>query len=289
MITPGVPAHVLAPIQADDDEAQSPETVLKQPLVKRGYDVDGEFIRFFVKVENVSALAIHGVKVWLDYPDDKLDLEKPGKATQNIGALSPGEKKSVKYYLKPLACIETSIAGRVHYKDAQGKEQEIKITPKVIVNVCPLLKGVRISKKRFQKLWFSDDLVGTKKTKSYTVNLQTAIDVIKTSLANMTMVNEESTHGFWHASFAAKQKKANKHVLADIQVVGTDGEGRDKEDELDKGVDKDKRKYNDQEKVRGKSSVTIDVRTEDPDARAGFIRDILESIDLQIRNMESIR
>jgi len=226
--------------------------------VKRAYDVEGEYLRFYVKVENHTDLVITGVKVWLDYPEDKIDLEKPKNATQRIGTLNAGEKKSVKYYLKPKACIETSIEGKVFYRDVHGKRKELDIKAKDIVNVCPRLKEVDMNWEEYQGLWYSADLASTKDTKSYAVSLHTAMQVIKTSLSNMTLIDEVGTESFWHAMFAAQEKKSDKHVIADIQIAGSGTE----------------------------SSVTIEVKTENPYARAGFIMNVVESITLQMRKME---
>ena len=249
------PAPTKMPVAIAPEE---PEAAPTGVVVKRGYDVEGEYLRFFVKVENHTDIAINDVKVWLDYPDDKVDLEKPKNATQRIGNLYPGDKKSVKYYLKPRACIETSIEGKVFYKDVHGEKVELDVKKKEVVNVCPLLKQVSITWEEFQSLWYSSGLADTKETKSYSVGLRTSMDVVKTSLSNMTLVGEEGTESFWHAAFAAKQKNSDKHVLADIQIAGSISE----------------------------SSVTIEVKTEDPNARAGFIINVVESITLQIRKME---
>lgn len=244
---------VSAPITPVKDEA-APTGV----VVKRGYDVEGEFLRFFVKVENHLPEMVADVKVLLEYPEDKVDLERPKNAIQRIGTLDPGEKKSVKYHLRPRACIETSIEGKVFYKDVHGEKVELDVRRKDVLNVCPLLKEVSITREEFQALWYSSGLADTKETKSYAVGLRASMDVVKTSLSNMTLVGEEGTESFWHAAFAATQKNSGKHVLADIQVAGSGSE----------------------------SSVTIEVKSEDPDARAGFIMNVVESISLQIRKME---
>jgi len=110
----------------------------------------------------------------------------------------------------------------------------------------------------FGNIWYSANLPGSSLSTSYRIGVEAAAESVKTSLANMKLVGEESSENLWHGLFAAKQRDTGKHVLANIQIAGS-------------GSD---------------SSVTVEVRTENPDIHSGFLREIHESIGSQMRKVQ---
>lgn len=118
----------------------------------------------------------------------------------------------------------------------------------------------RVTLEQYQALWHSIELASHDTISSFSLGLVDATEVIKVSLANMTMVKEDGTDKQWHGMFGNRIEKGEKHVLADIQVVGDDSE----------------------------SSATIVVKSDDPDVTDGFLKSIIRSIEHQLEKVQDL-
>jgi len=122
------------------------ETV-EEPQIVREYDFAGGNVRFKVAVRNLTSLVINDVEVRLNIPKEfrlvnilPSNLERDlNKGTILIGNISPGESFGVEYYLEPIACGRSKIAGIVSYKSATGELKATVIRPKEVQIKCPLV------------------------------------------------------------------------------------------------------------------------------------------------------
>ncbi|MFQ6120308.1 MAG: HEAT repeat domain-containing protein [Methanosarcinales archaeon] len=130
----------------------------KNIIIKRGYSLKGEDIKFGIKVINNTDYMASDVEVILDYPK-KLVLKEPNSKIQTLGNIPPNSSITAIYLLKPLTCLQGEIGALVVYKDATGKKHTINMKPKEVHNICPFLQEKHISEGEYSRLVDSSEQV----------------------------------------------------------------------------------------------------------------------------------
>jgi hypothetical protein len=103
------------------------------------------YLRLKLAAVNFTEERIEDADVTIDLNESVLRLARidpPGFPRQGptvrVGALNPGERVGVTYYLDPLACNQTNIEGRVTYLDGSGDTKTVQMKTRQAEIVCPI-------------------------------------------------------------------------------------------------------------------------------------------------------
>jgi len=112
--------------------------------VKSGLEFYRGFVRLKVGVINETETVITDANLLLTYNKEALMLDKiepelrmDGSIVM-LGAVQPGEKKTVAYYLDPLICQESTVDCTLTYKDYKGNLEHVDMKRRPMDIVCPL-------------------------------------------------------------------------------------------------------------------------------------------------------
>jgi archaellin len=129
--------------------------------IKRGYEIlpDNNII-FGIRITNNSGRDISDVQVILDYNESIFELH--GDRIQKPGDIRPTIARTVKFTLKPKACVHReNIEASIIYRDPSGEKHMAAMQAKDVHCICPFLHPKTITKKDFLQLsgtWNTVDL-----------------------------------------------------------------------------------------------------------------------------------
>lgn len=129
--------------------------------IKRGYEIlpDNNII-FGIRITNNSGRDISDVQVILDYNESIFELH--GDRIQKPGDIRPTIARTVKFTLKPKACVHReNIEASIIYRDPSGEKHMAAMQAKDVHCICPFLHPKTIAKKDFLQLsgtWNTVDL-----------------------------------------------------------------------------------------------------------------------------------
>ncbi len=197
-------------------------------IVSSGYDAVGEDLKLAVKIHNKGKFAIMNVTVNIDIPDG-FEFDRGTLPSQKVGNISPDAFQSAIFWLKPLRCIDDEYSGAVLYRDAQNNSHVIKIPPKRIVNVCPMLESTESVEEIFKKLKFG---ALSRNCASFKFNgsAKTVFALAETRLKGLTPVDrseqifDDDTY-LGYVCYIGETKYGDRQFAVEIQTTGTEASG----------------------------------------------------------------
>jgi len=134
---------MMAPVLGLREELKVRKPAAEVKLLS-GMEFCAGFVRLKVAVLNSSETTITDASLTLTYNRDALRFEKvepelPHEGTVvQLGAVKPGEKKTVAYYFDPLICQESNVDCTLNYLDFKGALRHADMKRRVVDIVCPL-------------------------------------------------------------------------------------------------------------------------------------------------------
>ncbi len=192
--------------------------------VKSGFDAIGENLKLAVKVINNSNLIITDVQVILN-PPDGFEFTKGSTNIQDLGDIPGHGFQSAIFWLKALRCVDSEYSGTVVYVDASGEQHVVKIPPKRLVNICPMLAAAKDTEEIFAKLK-SGALARNCSAFEFTGSPQMVLKLAQARLVGLTPIDEseqrfEDDLYLGYAYYVGETKYGEYKFAIEIQVSGT--------------------------------------------------------------------
>jgi hypothetical protein len=112
--------------------------------VRSGVEFFSGYVRLKISIKNELSTKINEVSLSLDYDQkvlrlDHIDPEYPmSGSTVVLDSIEKDEKRTIAFYLDPLICQESHVAGKVTFTDNFGIKGDVEMKKRPIDIICPI-------------------------------------------------------------------------------------------------------------------------------------------------------
>ncbi|MHA1771585.1 MAG: DUF2341 domain-containing protein [Candidatus Thorarchaeota archaeon] len=221
--------------------------------VESGFDTAGEYLKLAIKVTNSGSDQITNVTVFIDVPDGFEFVRKTSRS-QKLGRIQPNGFQSAIFWLRPLRCVDGEYTGTVRYVNKNEVIRYVKIPPKRIVNICPMLTATERADEVFARLK-SGSLSRNCSSFEFTGEPRVVLHMAEARLSGLVPVDhseETYDNGVYlgYACYVGQTRYGKYQFAAEMQVTGS---------------------------TRG-GVLTISIYSDDPRILSGFFVDVMYDI-----------